>query len=163
MDLGAATSAIAAMEGVALARARSSCSARDADNILDAADEEQKQRYLIPTIEGERISCFATTEPGAGLGRPQHPRPSARKDGGDYVINGEKTFDRPGATNADFVMVSRSCPATDHLLPGGPGHGCEVRADPDDGSGPASLVLRGRPVPAASVLGIGKGFELAMQ
>lgn len=37
-----------------------------ADNILYAGTEEQKRRYLIPTIEGERRSCFAITEPGAG-------------------------------------------------------------------------------------------------
>ena len=37
-----------------------------ADNILYGANDEQKQRYLIPTIEGERRSCFAITEPGAG-------------------------------------------------------------------------------------------------
>ena len=64
MDLGAVMSAIVAME----------CGRSFvpfafggyADNILYAANEEQKQRYLIPTLEGERISCFAITEPGAG-------------------------------------------------------------------------------------------------
>src|SRR5690348_8005337 len=35
----------------------------EADNILYFANEEQKREYLIPTIEGERISCFAITEP----------------------------------------------------------------------------------------------------
>src|SRR3954451_8181981 len=38
----------------------------EADNILYSANEEQQQRYLLPTISGERISCFAITEPGAG-------------------------------------------------------------------------------------------------
>jgi hypothetical protein len=37
-----------------------------ADNILFHANEEQKQTYLLPTISGERKSCFAITEPGAG-------------------------------------------------------------------------------------------------
>ena len=37
-----------------------------ADNILYAGTDEQKQQYLIPTINGERRSCFAITEPGAG-------------------------------------------------------------------------------------------------
>src|SRR5664279_2079687 len=40
--------------------------AGDADNILFDANEHQKATYLIPTIEGERKSCFAITEPGAG-------------------------------------------------------------------------------------------------
>jgi alkylation response protein AidB-like acyl-CoA dehydrogenase len=34
--------------------------------ILYAGTDEQKQQYLIPTIDGERRSCFAITEPGAG-------------------------------------------------------------------------------------------------
>ena len=38
----------------------------EADNILFHANEEQKQEFLVPTIEGERLSCFAITEPGAG-------------------------------------------------------------------------------------------------
>src|SRR3954468_20540503 len=38
----------------------------EADNILYFANDEQKKEYLLPTIEGERISCFAITEPGAG-------------------------------------------------------------------------------------------------
>ncbi len=47
-----------------------------ADNILYAGNDEQKQRYLIPTIEGERISCFAITEPGPARtpGRSARPR-----------------------------------------------------------------------------------------
>ena len=51
-----------------------------ADNILYAANEEQKERYLIPAIEGERISCFAITEPGAGSDA-RNIRASARPDG----------------------------------------------------------------------------------
>ena len=35
-----------------------------ADNILYAGTDEQKRQYLIPTINGERRSCFAITEPG---------------------------------------------------------------------------------------------------
>src|SRR3954469_5346385 len=38
----------------------------EADNILFEANDEQRAEYLLPTIEGERISCFAITEPGAG-------------------------------------------------------------------------------------------------
>src|SRR6478672_8398213 len=36
----------------------------DADNILFHANDEQKQQYLLPTISGEKKSCFAITEPG---------------------------------------------------------------------------------------------------
>src|SRR5882762_11379373 len=39
----------------------------EADNILYVANESQRAEYLVPTIEGDRLSCFAITEPGAGL------------------------------------------------------------------------------------------------
>ena len=38
----------------------------EADNILFHANEEQKAEYLLPTIAGDRVTCFAITEPGAG-------------------------------------------------------------------------------------------------
>src|SRR5215471_15409476 len=38
----------------------------EADNILYYANDEQREEYLLPTIAGERISCFALTEPSAG-------------------------------------------------------------------------------------------------
>src|SRR5690242_10922366 len=38
----------------------------EADNILYEADDAQRQEYLLPTIAGDRLSCFAITEPGAG-------------------------------------------------------------------------------------------------
>src|SRR5260370_37171164 len=37
-----------------------------ADNNLSLAHPEQTQRYLVPTIEGDRTSCFALTEPDTG-------------------------------------------------------------------------------------------------
>ena len=134
-----------------------------ADNILYFANEEQKQRYLIPTIEGERISCFAITEPGAGSDA-RSIRASARRDGGDYVINGEKTFITNG-NDADFVMVFAVVPDTgvtcflvDRDM------GWKSEPIPTMGEwGPASLVFDDVRVPAASVLGEpGKGFDLAM-
>src|SRR5690625_2861793 len=35
-------------------------------NILQACEGEQRERYLLPTIRGERVDCLAMTEPGAG-------------------------------------------------------------------------------------------------
>jgi acyl-CoA dehydrogenase len=63
----------------------------EADNILYEANESQRAEYLVPTIEGERRSCFAITEPGAGSDAA-NIKTSARRDGDDWVINGEKTF-----------------------------------------------------------------------
>ena len=75
----------------------------EADNILFHANEEQKREFLIPTIEGERISCFAITEPGAGSDAA-NIRLSARRDGDDWILNGEKTFITNG-NDADFAIV----------------------------------------------------------
>jgi acyl-CoA dehydrogenase len=63
----------------------------DADNILFDANEEQKKRYLVPTINGDRKSCFAITEPGAGSDA-RAIRTSAVRDGDEWVINGEKYY-----------------------------------------------------------------------
>ena len=74
-----------------------------ADNILFACNEEQKQEYLIPTLNGDRISCFALTEPGAGSDATQI-RARAVRDGSDWIISGEKVFITAGH-QADFAMV----------------------------------------------------------
>ncbi|MEU7914180.1 acyl-CoA dehydrogenase family protein [Microbispora bryophytorum] len=140
-----------------------------ADNILYAGTEEQKRRYLIPTIEGERRSCFAITEPGAGSDA-RSIRTRAVKDGGDWVINGEKTF-ITGGNEADFVMVFA---VTDPDKGANGGVTCFL-ADRDMGWksepiptmgqwGPASLVFEDVRVPEDNILGeLGRGFELAMQ
>src|SRR6478735_9668223 len=73
----------------------------DADNILFHGNEEQKKRYLEPTISGERYSCFAITEPGAGSDA-RNIRTSAVRDGDEWVINGEKTF----ITGLSIVMCT---------------------------------------------------------
>lgn len=140
-----------------------------ADNILYAGNEEQKKRYLVPTIEGERHSCFAITEPGAGSDA-RNIRTRAVKDGDDWVINGEKTF-ITGGNEADFVMVFA---VTDPEKGADGGVTCFL-ADRDMGWksepiptmgqwGPAALVFENVRVPAENVLGeVGQGFNLAMQ
>lgn len=67
----------------------------EADNILFHATEEQKQEFLIPTIEGERRSCFAITEPGAGSTRPTSGCPRAAT-----VTTGSSTARRPSSPAA---------------------------------------------------------------
>ena len=161
MDLGPVMAAIIAMEtGRTFVPFQFGGAA---DNILYFANDEQKQRYLIPTIEGERISCFAITEPGAGSDA-RSIRSSARRDGGDFVINGEKTFITNG-NEADFVMVFAVVPdegVTCFLVDRDMGWKSEPI--PTMGEwGPASLVFDEVRVPGDSVLGqAGGGFDLAM-
>lgn len=75
----------------------------EADNILFHATEEQREEFLLPTIAGDRISCFAITEPGAGSDAA-NIRFRARREGDDWILNGEKTF-ITGGNEADFAIV----------------------------------------------------------
>ena len=60
-------------------------------NILAACRGEQIDRYLVPTIRGERYDSLAMSEPEAGSDL-RGMRCQAVRDGGDYVINGVKHF-----------------------------------------------------------------------
>ena len=141
----------------------------DADNILFHANEEQKKRYLEPTISGERYSCFAITEPGAGSDA-RNIRTSAVRDGDEWVINGEKTF-ITGGDIADFTMVFA---VTDKEKGADGGVTCFLvdreagwtsASIPTMGEwGPASLSFQDVRVPHSAILGEeGRGFALAMK
>jgi acyl-CoA dehydrogenase len=72
-------------------------------NILMACSEEQRERYLFPAIRGEKMDALAMTEPDAGSD-VRGMKANARRDGGDWVLNGTKHF-ISGAEHADFVIV----------------------------------------------------------
>ena len=71
--------------------------------ILYHLDEEQKKKYLLPTIRGELKWCLAQTEPDAG-GDPGSMRTTAVRQGDHYVINGMKRF-ITAADEADFCQL----------------------------------------------------------
>jgi acyl-CoA dehydrogenase len=72
-------------------------------NILLACEGEQRERYLLPAVRGERHDCLAMTEPGAGSDvRSMTCR--AVRDGDEYVIDGTKHF-ISNADRADFVIL----------------------------------------------------------
>ena len=73
-------------------------------NILLSANEDQKKRFLDPVIRGEKFTCFAQTEPGAGSDPGNSMQTAAVRDGDDWVINGTKMF-ISGADTSDFVML----------------------------------------------------------
>ena len=72
-------------------------------NILMACEGEQRERYLLPAVRGERMDALAMTEPGAGSD-VRGMKCSARREGGDWVLNGTKHF-ISGADHADFLIV----------------------------------------------------------
>ncbi|HYV23673.1 MAG TPA: acyl-CoA dehydrogenase family protein, partial [Pyrinomonadaceae bacterium] len=53
--------------------------------------EEQKQKYLVPQAKGEKLATYGLTEPGAGSD-VVGARSTARRDGDDYILNGEKMW-----------------------------------------------------------------------
>ncbi len=142
----------------------------EADNILYLCNEDQKREYLIPTIEGERISCFAITEPGAGSDAA-NIKMSAHPDGDDWILNGEKTFITNG-NEADFAIViavtdrdkgTRGGGTTAFLVDRDMGWTSDFIQTMGEG-GPAQLTFDHVRVPSRNILGeIGEGFGLGMQ
>ncbi|GAA4952616.1 acyl-CoA dehydrogenase family protein [Yinghuangia aomiensis] len=142
----------------------------EADNILYFADERQQAEYLLPTIAGDRISCFAITEPGAGSDAA-NIKMTARRDGDDWILNGEKTFITNG-NEADFAIVVavndkelgvRRGGTTAFLVDREMGGTSEFIQTMGEG-GPAALVFDDVRVPSRNVLGeVGQGFELGMK
>lgn len=78
------------------------CVARPS-NILLAGSAEQREKYLFPCIRGEKWDCLAMTEPGAGSDL-RGMAASAKREGGDWVLNGTKHF-ISHADLADFAIV----------------------------------------------------------
>jgi acyl-CoA dehydrogenase len=72
-------------------------------NILQACEGDQRERYLLPAIRGDRHDCLAMTEPGAGSDvRSMTTR--AVREGDEYVVDGTKHF-ISNADNSDFVIL----------------------------------------------------------
>jgi acyl-CoA dehydrogenase len=72
-------------------------------NILMACEGDQRERYLLPAVRGERMDALAMTEPDAGSD-VRGMKCSAVRDGGDWLLNGSKHF-ISGADHADFFIV----------------------------------------------------------
>ena len=72
-------------------------------NILQGCTGAQRERWLLPTIRGERADCLAMTEPGAGSD-VRSMKTRAVKSGDRYIINGQKHF-ISHADKADFIIL----------------------------------------------------------
>jgi acyl-CoA dehydrogenase len=73
-------------------------------HIVHAGDAAQIERWVRPTIDGEKIGSLAITEPDGGSD-VANIRTTAKRDGGDYVVNGAKTYITSGV-RADFVVTA---------------------------------------------------------
>lgn len=143
-------------------------------NILCACDDKQRERYLLPTVRGDKLDCLAMTEPDAGSD-VRSMKTFARRDGDDYIVNGTKHF-ISHADVADFAIVfiatgseetpkgpkqRISCFLVDRDTPG-----FEIRkgynAVSNKGYHNCILNFDDCRLPAAQMLGEeGRGFELA--
>ena len=72
--------------------------------LLQWGTEEQKQKFLVPIAKGEKVGCGAFTEPGCGSD-VSAIRMTARRDGDDYILNGEKMWISL-ASKADYAIVT---------------------------------------------------------
>lgn len=74
------------------------------NHIAEAGDDQLKERFLRPSIEGHMVGAIAVTEPFGGSD-VQAIRTTAKREGDHYVINGSKTFITNGHL-CDFVVVA---------------------------------------------------------
>jgi butyryl-CoA dehydrogenase len=71
--------------------------------IYSFGTEEQRRRFVVPLARGEKLACFALTEPGAGSDAGALSATAIRK-GDNYVVDGTKVFITNGA-EADIALV----------------------------------------------------------
>lgn len=71
--------------------------------------DEQKARYLRPSIAGEVLGALAVTEPGAGSD-VAGIRTTARRDGDEWVLNGSKVFITNGSWSDYLIVAAKSSP-----------------------------------------------------
>ncbi len=141
------------------------------DPLAKYGSEEQKREFLTPLASGRMLGCFALTEPGAGSD-PAAVRTAAVRDGGDYVLNGNKVFITNG-TDADLALVFATVdPEKKHrgmaafLVPAdtpGYSHGGHEYKLGVNASGTTELAFEDLRIPARYRLGEeGEGFKVAM-
>ncbi len=72
--------------------------------LFGSCTKEQEERYLYPSIRGDKIYAFGQTEPEAGSDPGGMMQTRAVKDGDDWILNGTKMF-ISGAASADYILV----------------------------------------------------------
>jgi alkylation response protein AidB-like acyl-CoA dehydrogenase len=78
-------------------------------HILTFGTEEQKRRYLPRAATGEALAAWALTEPGSGSDAAAL-RTTARRDGGDWILDGTKMFITQGSIGGFCVVLARTSP-----------------------------------------------------
>jgi butyryl-CoA dehydrogenase len=134
--------------------------------------DEQKRKYLVPLAKGEKLGCYALSEPAAGSD-PASMATTAVEDGDDYVLNGSKIFISNGGVSEVCLVWATTDRDLKHrgisafiLEAGWPGFvvGAEEKKLGIRGSNTTELHFENLRVPKANILGkVGDGFKIAMQ
>jgi len=77
--------------------------------LLQWATEDQRERFLVPQAQGERIATYALTEPGAGSDAVAIAT-TARRQGDVYVLNGEKMWISLADVADNFIIFAKTDP-----------------------------------------------------
>ncbi len=79
--------------------------------MFEACSEEQIEAYILPLMRGDKKDCYAITESGPGSD-VAGIEATATRDGGDYILNGEKWYVTSGNL-ADFFWFQANLPDED--------------------------------------------------
>lgn len=142
------------------------------DALYLQGNDEQKEKWLRPALEGEKYAAFCLTEPAGGSDMTSN-RTTAVEDGDSYVINGVKHFITGGA-HCDFLtcfaMTDRSlgkkgmtCFVVEKGTPG-----VEIASEDNKmgirGARTAEIVFKNCRVPKENMVGtVGGGYKLALE
>ena len=140
--------------------------------ILNFGTEAQKQRYLPKLASGEYLGCYALTEPQSGSDAGSL-RTTARREGDEYVIDGQKLFISNGAVADICILFARTDPQTTDargvsaFIVDTKSKGFSVGKNEEklglNASYTNQLFFEGMRVPAENRLGAeGEGFRIAM-
>ena len=141
--------------------------------ILEFGTEEQKQKYLVPLAQGEKLGAMGLTEPGAGTDA-NGVRTTAVLKGDKYILNGTKIFITNGYYADTYVIFARTNPDLSVGHKGlsafivekgfkGFSFGTKEKKMGIRASATYELVFDDCEVPAENLLGKeGEGFKIAM-
>ena len=141
--------------------------------ILEFGTEEQKQKYLVPLAQGEKLGAMGLTEPGAGTDA-NGVRTTAELKGDKYILNGTKIFITNGYYADTYVIFARTNPDLSVGHKGlsafivekgfkGFSFGTKEKKMGIRASATYELVFDNCEVPAENLLGKeGEGFKIAM-
>lgn len=140
--------------------------------LLRLTNEEQRQRWLTQLAAGDMTWAIAMSEPGAGSDLAGI-RTSARREGDEWVISGQKTFISNGILSDAVVVVCRTDPEAGHkgfslivVEDGTPGfeRGRKLKKMGHHAQDTAELFFSDCRVPASNLLGTeGRGFYHLME